>query len=90
MSQDTMTKPTVGRIVNYFAASDQSEHSTSKIEKGTAQSAIVADVIESFGEMGQTSFSLKLHVFTPKGDRLFYGNVKQGDEPGNWNWPTKV
>jgi hypothetical protein len=78
---ETAIKPTVGRIVNYFAYGTPG----GEFPAGVKRAAMITEIIE--GPDGDPLVSLC--VFNPTG--LFFNTgLKQGNLPGNWNWVERV
>jgi hypothetical protein len=77
-----MPIPSVGRVVHYKAyGTPGGEH------KSVPRAAIVTEVVDIQPVNGTAI--VHLAVVNPTG--LFFNlNVKQGDGPGQWNWPPFV
>ncbi|MGG1673527.1 hypothetical protein ACIFOE_23375 [Paenibacillus sp. NRS-1783] len=69
-------KPTIGRVVHY------KRYGTPNGEyKSEPAAAIVTGIVDDT--------TVHLCVLNPTG-QFFNLNVKQGDAPGQWNWPPRV
>jgi hypothetical protein len=68
--------PSVGRIVHY-----QRRGSADGVHKSEPSAAIVTAVVDAE--------TVHLCVLNPEG-MYFNRDVKQGDEPGQWQWPPRV
>ena len=69
-------KPSVGRIVHY-----QSYGTPNGEFKSQPRAAVITEVVDDS--------TVHLCVLNPTG-QFFNLNVKQGDGPGQWNWPPRV
>jgi hypothetical protein len=68
--------PSVGRIVHY-----QSYGTPGGEYKSVLRAAIITEVVDNE--------TVHLCVLNPTG-QFFNLNVKQGDGPGQWDWPLRV